>query len=281
VTDDLLKPWPYRLPIPKALIASPENVDVVLAADEQDDPFCDMYTNATYIYPYAQDVYLMFPTPFRHFTPQRQPWFHFKPGEEHGLIEIQMAVSRDGVRWDRPDRRPYVPMGLADEWDRWLMMMGTGMVRRGSYLYQYYWSTGQSHDGGILRPEYAATTPSKSAIGVVKQRLDGFMSADFAYTGGTLTTPLMTFTGTHLRLNIDTGGMGTAFVEIRDAAGTPLPGFTRAMCEEIGGNVIDTPVRWAGHADLTALRGKPVSLRIEARGAKLYAFEFAAGVVPV
>lgn len=274
--DDLLKPWPYRSPVSAIGVPSPENIQMVLSADAQDDPFCDFYTNAAHIYPYAQDVYLMFPTPFRHFAPNagRQPWFRFQPGNDYGLIDVQMAVSRDGIQWSRPDRRPYVPMGLPDEWDRWLIMMGVGMLRRGNYLYQYYWSTGRTHDSGILRPEYDKSISTKSGIGVARQRLDGFMSADFDYTGGTLTTPPLLFTGTHLRLNVDSGAMGTAFVEIRDAEGRPIPGFTRADCEEIGGNFVNTPVRWKGKSDLSSLRERPVMLHFSARATKLYAFQF-------
>jgi hypothetical protein len=279
-TDDLLAPWPFEGEVPDAPVPSPENLPVVLAADGDDDPHADIYTNATCIYPYAQDVYLMFPTPFRHFAPARQPWFAFEPGNEYGLIEVQLAVSRDGIHWDRPDRRPYIAMGLPDEWDRWLDMMGTGMARRGSYLYQYYWSTGRTHDSGILRPEYADSLACRNAIGAVRQRLDGFVSADFAYTGGTLTTPPLAFSGTHLRLNIDTGAMGTAFVELRDADGQALPGYALGECEEVGGNFVDAPVRWAGRADVSGLRGKAVRLHIAARRAKLYAFEFASGTPP-
>lgn len=279
-TDDLLKPWPYRGDIGEACCPSVANLDTVLAADAGDDPFSDLYTNAACLYPHAQDAYLMFPTTFRHFAPRRQPWFRFEPGNEYGLMDVQLAVSRDGIRWSRPDRRPYVGMGLPDEWDRWLVMMGSGMVRRGSALFQYYWSTGRTHDSGILRPEYDKGIPLRNAIGAVRQRLDGFISADFAAAGGSLTTPPLLSTGTHLRLNIDTGAMGSAFVELRGADGRAIPGFARAECEEIGGNFIDTPVRWRGKAATSALKGMPVSLHITARGAKLYAFQFADGDVP-
>lgn len=279
-TDDLLAPWPFAGDVLDPPIPSPDNLSVVLAADGDDDPHCDLYANATCIYPYAQDAYLMFPTPFRHFAPPRQPWFAFEPGNEYGLVEVQLAVSRDGVHWERPDRRPYIPMGLPDEWDRWLNMMGSGMVCRGNYLTHYYWSTGRTHDSGILRPEYAGSLACKNAIGAARQRLDGFISADFAYTGGALTTPPLLFSGTHLRLNIDTGAMGTAFVELRDANGTALPGYTLGECEELGGNYIDAPVRWAGRADLSDLRGRPVRMHLAARGAKLYAFHFASGGPP-
>jgi len=50
---------------------------------------------------------------------------------------------------------------------------------------------------------------------------------------------LLTFCGNRLRLNIDTGAMGTAFVELRDADGQPIPGFTLTDGEEIGGNFVD------------------------------------------
>jgi hypothetical protein len=281
-TDDLLKPWPHNPNAPLLSPPAPENIPMVLSADAQDDPFCDFYTSGAHLYPYAQDVYLMFPTPFRHFAPNpgRQPWFRFEPGNDYGLIEVQMAISRDGIHWSRPDRRPYFPMGFPNEWDRWLNIMGCGIVRSGNYLYQYYWSPGRVHDSGILRKEYDRSIPSKSAYGAVRQRLDGFMSADFAYTGGTLTTPLLTFSGTHLQLNIDTGGMGTAFVEIIDEAGRPIPGFTRADCEELGGNFLDATVRWKGTSELNVLRGKPIRLHFTARGAKLYAFQFPSGPSP-
>lgn len=276
-TDDLLKPWPYQPTNPLLSPPAPENIPAVLSIDGRDDPFSDLYTNGASLYSDAEDVYLMFPSPFRHFAPPRQPWFRFEPGNDYGLIESQLAVSRDGIHWERPDRRPYFPMGLPDEWDRWLTMMGVGMVRRGNALYQYYWSSGRTHDSGILRPEYDRAVASRGAIGALRQRPDGFISADFQAEGGTLTTPALEFTGTHLRLNADTGGMGTLFVEIRDAQGTPIPGFARGDCEEIGGNFLDETVRWRGKADLSALRGTPVTLHITGRRAKLYAFRFADG----
>jgi len=276
-TDDPLKPWPYRKSGNDRTFLSTENVDVVLAADARDDPHSDIYYNASTIYPWAQDVYLMNPAHFRHFSPQRNPYVRPRqPGqwEDYGMLEVQLAVSRDGVKWDRPGREAYVPTGLADEWDRWYAVMGPGMVRRGNYLYQYYYSSGRLHDSAILRPEYEKAAAQQGGIGVVRQRLDGFVSADFDPQGGSLTTPPVTFQGRRLRLNIDTGAAGTAFVELQDAGGRAIPGFALADCEEIGGNFIDQQVVWKGNADVSGLAGKPVRLRIKAKRTKLYAFQF-------
>lgn len=82
------------------------------------------------------------------------------------------------------------------------------------------------------------------------------------------------FGGGRLRLNIDTGSAGTAFVELQDADGKPIPGFTLADCENLSGNFIDQAVYWKGRPDVSALAGCPVRIHIMLKRAKLYAFQF-------
>ena len=187
-TDDPLKPWPYRKTDHDKMFLGIDNVDVVLSADSEDDPHSDIYYNAATIYPWAADVQLMFTAQFRHFDPGRHPFIRPPtPGrwEDFGMLEVQLAVSRDGVRWERPSREPYFPTGLADEWDRWYAVMAPGIVRRGNYLYQYYNSSGRLHDSAVLRHEYADNAKQLGGVGIVRQRLDGFVSADADYQGGT------------------------------------------------------------------------------------------------
>lgn len=276
-TDDPLKPWPVTASADDGLFLTPRNVQVVLQTDEHDDPFSDFYYNSASIYPWAQDVYLMFPAAFRHFAPQRQPFIRPRtPGqwEDYGLLEVQLAVSRDGIAWTRPSREAYFPTGLADEWDRWYAVMAPAIARRGNYLYQYYNSSGRTHDSLVLRAEYDNTPEEPGGIGIVRQRLDGFVAAYADHQRGWLETPPITFTGSRLRLNIDTGSMGTARVEIRSPDGNPIPGYTISDCEEIGGNFIDQTVYWNGNPDLSSLHSQPITLRIEMNRARLYAFQF-------
>lgn len=277
-TDDPLRPWPYRKTAKERLFPSIDNLPVVYAADGADDPHSDVYYNAAGIYPWGQDVYFMFPTHFRHFAPNRHPFVRPRvkgQWEDYGMLEVQLAVSRDGVKWSRPDRgTPYVAPGLADEWDRWYTVMGPGLVRRGNYIYQYYYATGRLHDSALLRPEFEKTAKQEGGVGAVRQRVDGFVSADADHKGGWLRTPPLVFRGSRLRLNVDTGSMGTVFVELQDATGQPIPGFTRAACEEIGGNFVNQCVYWKGSPDVSALAGRPVRLRIDLKRAKLYAFQF-------
>lgn len=277
--DNPLEPWPFTAADDDGWWASPRNIPVVMQQDERDDPYSDIYYNGAEIYPYGQDVYLMFTTQFRHFAPQRQPFVQPRVAgtwEDFGLLEIQLAVSRDGIHWERPSREAYIPNGLADEWDRWYTVMGPGMVRQGNYLLQYYYSSGMTHDSTFVRPEYEHVDTQLGGIGLVKQRLDGFVSAHADFEGGWLETPPLVFTGSRLRLNVDGGAMGTVFVEVRDNDGHPVPGFSREECEEIGGNFIDQTVYWKGNPDVSALEGQPVRLRFQMTRAHLYAFQFTA-----
>lgn len=277
-TDDPLKPWPFSRTPKHRLFPSIDNIPVVYSADKEDDAHSDVYYNAAGMYPWAQDVYLMFPTHFRHFSPQRNPFIRPRVKEEwedYGMLEVQLAVSRDGVKWSRPERNAYIPNGLADEWDRWYTVAAPGLIRRGNYIYQYYYSSGRLHDSAILRPEYDKVAKQEGGIGVVKQRLDGFVSADADHKGGWLRTPPLQFTGNRLRLNIDTGSAGTAFVELQDESGKPYPGFSSADCEEIGGNFIDQCVYWKGKPDVSSLAGKTVRIRVTLNRGKLYTFQFA------
>ena len=275
-TGDPLKPWPWQPGKIKRERLTVENAPPVLEADKEDNPHSDIYYNSATIYPWAQDVYLMFTAQFRHLSPNRNPSLKPPNGhwEDFGLLEIQLASSRDGIQWQRVSREPYFPTGLADEWDRWYAVMAPGVVRRGNYLYQYYNSSGRTHDSAILRPEYEKTAARMGGIGVVRQRLDGFISADASHRGGWLETPPLVFKGRELRLNIDTGAMGTALVELRDAADKPIPGFTLSDCEEIGGNFIDQCVYWKGKADVSALAGQAVRVHVALKRGKLYAFQF-------
>lgn len=75
-------------------------------------------------------------------------------------------------------------------------------------------------------------------------------------------------------MNIDTGAMGTAFVELRDAGGQPITGFTLADCEEISVNFIDQRVAWKGKSDVSPLVGRPVRLYFKLTRAKLFAVQF-------
>ncbi len=82
----------------------------------------------------------------------------------------------------------------------------------------------------------------------------------------------MTFRGNRLRLNLDTGSMGTAFVELRDDERHPIPGFTIADCEEIGGDFIDQQVYWQSNGRRLIARGSADSSALQAQESEALAW---------
>ena len=85
-----------------------------------------------------------------------------------------------------------------------------------------------------------------------------------------LTRPL-TFSGRQPVLNCSTSAAGSITVEIRDANGVPVPGFTAAECVEVIGDELDRVVSWENGADLSALATQPVRLHLRMVDSDLFA----------
>jgi hypothetical protein len=140
----------------------------------------------------------------------------------------------------------------------------------GDELWIYY--TGKNDD----HSDRVDPKAGKRMTGVTRAilRLDGFVSADAAYTGGSLTTPPIVFEGNRLELNIDTSAGGVAQIEIREASGEPIRGYSLAEADELNGNSVRVPVSWQGKTDVSVLAGRAVKLHFKLRDSKLYAFQF-------
>jgi len=107
-------------------------------------------------------------------------------------------------------------------------------------------------------------------------RLDGFVSLQAAYAGGELTTKPLKFDGKKLTVNYATSAAGSLRVELQDAEGQPIPGFTLADADEHYGDSVEQTVTWKDSADVSQFAGKAVRLRFVLRDGDLYSYRFAA-----
>ena len=226
----------------------------------------DFYNQPVTIYPYADRAYVM---PF-------SPFYH-KPN----LIEIQLAVSRDGITWDRPgDRQPWIRLPLDEEAIR-IMYCGPGVVRDGDRLYHYHSYSKHWHGSGIPGTyERHRLPPYSGSIRRAVLRLDGYMSADAGNQDGRFVTGPIVHSGRRLELNVDTAASGWVQVELLDDVATPargrrIHGFTLEDCDRITCNSTHRVVTWNGNDDVSALAGKAIRMHVRMRNAKLYAFQFA------
>ena len=235
-----------------------DEMPTVLAADGRDPRGTDVYNISAQPYPPDPRWYVGFPSFFLR--------------EKHisdGRLEVNFAGSRDGIRWERYDRQPYVRPGLAGADNANMVYVGPGLVVRGDELWQY---------GTGFRNRHGAVEQRKErADGVIYrhvQRIDGFVSADFAAGGGTLVHRPVRVEGPRLLLNVDPTALGELRVELRDHAGRALPGYTAAECRPVQSNGTGVAVAWESRADVAELRGREVTPVFSGNRTKLYSFRF-------
>ncbi len=249
----------------------------VFGPDEKLDPVgTDIYVTKVEKYRWASDTYVAFPTVYFHYLgdgPLERQILGTKPRNRgSGVTEVQLAVSRDGLTWKHYPRPAYVPIGSFGSNDVHMYFLTHGMIRRGNQLWQY---VGGHAGNGI---GYHSAWGQKGPWPLIRlvQRLDGFVAAEAAYTGGVLKTRPLKFQGNRLKLNIDTGAVGYAQVGLLDEKGRPIPGYAVEDCIYINGDFIDTPVEWKEQGfDVSSLQRRTLQVVFRMRGAKLFAMQFA------
>ena len=153
-------------------------------------------------------------------------------GNHEGPEEIQLAVSRDLVHWERPFRTPIIAIGELDRWDASYHTTAATAMRVKDEIWLYYSGANYTHGSP---PIYRATfedgrptgrkTRFSAAIGLVTWPLDRFVSADAGSDGGVLTTIPVRHRGDRLEINAAVKPGGQIVVELLDAAGRPIEGL--------------------------------------------------------
>jgi hypothetical protein len=211
-----------------------------------DSPAEHLYTNAILPYARAPHLFIGFPTRF-------QP--------KHQQVEPVFMSSRDGVLFKRwPE--PLIPITAPKDRDG----------NRSNYMaWGLLQLPGQERELSVYATE-AYYTGSGSRVRRFVFRTDGFVSVRAGATGGTLLTKPLTFDGARLTLNI--ASKGATRVEVQDAGGKALPGFTLADASPIIGDFIEHTVMWKSGSDLRKLAGQPLRLKFELRDADVFAMKF-------
>lgn len=220
---------------------------------------------------YGVGAWFGFPALFRKYPPAgferagREGHRFFAQGND-GTWETQLAVSRDGRKWTRPDRTAYLGPGLFGAPDGGInSLYGVGLIRCGHEICQY--GQGQSVTHGIFEPG------ERRGVGAIYRFVlprDRFIAAAAGPRGGRLLTEPFRWPGGELALNVDCGGLGEASVEIRTAEGAPVPGFTHADCDRVDLNQLAAPVTWRAKTPHSLPDGSGVRLDVRLQAARLY-----------
>ncbi len=233
-----------------------------LVCDEQDAARTDIYTNAFQPYPLDPSWYVGFPAFYRYATGS--------PHRNDGWTEIQFVGSRDGKKWERYSRDPYLKPGLAGSENASMLYIGIGLVVRGDEIWQYGTGFRTTHGDKPGREKQTDGTIYRYV-----HRVDGFVSLDFGPQEGHAVTAGVKVTGPKLLLNLDGGALGDLRVGLVDQGGRPIEGFTEKDCDLLRGNSTQAIVTWKGKGDLSALMKRgDVGVSFNGRRTKLYSFRF-------
>lgn len=187
------------------------------------------------------------------------------------ITELNLAYSRDGFHWARPDREPFIPASRKDVWDRgYVQSVGGLCTVRGDRLWFYY--IGFQGDASRLDPNWRKNGMyHRGSTGVASLRRDGFVSMQAGPGGGTLTTRPVSFAGKFLFVNTDCPN-GKLVVEVLDVQNRPMDAFTADRCQPVSTDSTLAQVRWRNAPSLARLADTPVRFRFHLTNGSLYSF---------
>jgi hypothetical protein len=228
-------------------------------------PIEELYTNQTHPYFRAPHLYLAVAARFvpgrQAITDEEAKALRVARGYHKDVSDAVLMTTRGGTVYDRTFLSSFIRPGIgARNW-----------VSRTNYPALGIVQTGPTEMSLYVNQDYAQPT---AHLRRYSMRLDGFASVRAPYEGGELITKPLTFAGDRLLVNFSTSAVGGIRVEIQDAAGKPVPGFTLADSVETIGNEIDRVVRWKSGPNLGKLAGRPVRLRFVMKDADLFALRF-------
>lgn len=231
-----------------------------------DAPEEELYTQQTQSYFRAPHLYVAFPNRFlpgkkvlsaQEFA-DADVW---ERSRTSGVNDGVFVTSRGGNAYDRTFLTAFVRPGLdRRNWSPRNNYAALGLLPTAPGELSLYYSR-----------HYAQPTNHLERFVI---RLDGFASLSASRPGGTALTKPFTFTGHRLELNYATSAAGSVQVELCDAEGRPLPGFSVADNDALTGDEISRIVSWKSRSDLAALRGTVVRLRFVLEDADVFSLRF-------
>lgn len=172
--------------------------------------------------------------------------------------QIMIGYSRDGYSWYREDMKPF--MAVSETSSAWnngnLQSVAGSPLIVGDKLY-FYLSGRKLTAGG----QEITTT------GLATLRRDGF--ASMKGTGELLTAKLK-FTGSYFYVNANISG--ELRVELLNADGTVIPGYSKNECKPFKGDTVKQQVEWSSNKTLTSLAGQNIRVKFYVTDGEFFSF---------
>ncbi|MBA7539232.1 hypothetical protein ES705_31511 [subsurface metagenome] len=191
----------------------------------------------------------------------------FYTRHERGVWEFYMAPSRDAVHFDfnlaAYPRKTLIPRGPDGSFDKDCARPPANIITHNDEHWIYYLATN----------ERWGARKWDARLGLAKLRLDGFFYLEAKRKPGVVVTKPFKIEGNNLQVNVD-AGKGKLRIEVLDAKGQPIPGFSGRDAKWFKGiDQLRFSPSWKGNPELASLKGQVVQIRFHLKNAKLYAFQ--------
>ena len=238
----------------------------IMEIDPLDPPDWDVYCSGYSRWPGTSAAHVMRLSMYKHTA---------------GLVDVHLALSRDGVMWHRPQgRSPWISGGPSHPNPYSSVYACAGILPSG----RGEWST---YVGALPLAHHEPNERMARPAGILHaaMREDGFMSLTSTGPGEFWTIPFRLQSDT-IRLNVRTAYSGFARAELLDSSSGEtgsessdaatfgaIEGYALDDCVPITGDHTDAAITWKGGA-LQTLIGRMVRLHVDLSKADLYAIKF-------
>jgi hypothetical protein len=221
---------------------------LVMVPDERDAAHVEFHTTPVFFY---NGVYFAAPQILNR-------------GERGGVMDVELAISRDGIHFDRPFRSPFwLPKSDGNTFDSGSLFTSSSPMLLDDEFRFYYGGYSQGATG-------ADDGYHISGIGLATMPRDRFAGVRPVEKVGQVTLKPMDLTGIKgMTINADAAN-GAVRVELLDAHCRRVRGFTRDDAEPIVGDGLRHAVRWNGKS-LGGLPPSRYSPRLHLENAEVFA----------
>ena len=240
---------------------------LIMHPDSQDDLDISFYSHNYFPYPGRKDLHGM-----------TIPIFH----QTTGQMDVQIAFSRDGLIWYRPERKAAITLGPPGSGEESMIGTWLGDVME---LPDGNWGVGYNGHSilhnikhGFEESLFPQQQPAKMGWALWRPHRFCGIEADVE---GRFTIPTIYRRHNELRLNYKCKPGGWISVELLRMVPSmfhgdvePLPGFTFEECDRLRltGDHAQRRVTWQGNDDISSI-GDMVAIRIKMFQAKLFAYQ--------
>jgi hypothetical protein len=226
---------------------APASAPVVMTADIEDPPGTEIYSMQ--VFPY-EGVYIGLVQIFHN-------------QENTCYLDIQLAVSRDGVSFNRVgDRTPFIPLGPVGSWDRFNTSVANNPPIRVDDELRFYFG-GRTYRHSPYQGDDKGASGGGIGFGTIA--LERFVSLDAPSSGGTVETVPVLLPGGELHLNA-VSRFGEIVVELLDSASQDVVAQSLPVSEDS----LDVAVIWEEGSAFDATR--PITIRFTLKNAGLFGF---------